>query len=139
MDALSVAVYVPTKAAAAKLEFIATGSGIVGKQRGAWVDLWYEGNLYQAENLNRWVERVACAAGRMGENYPTRARAVVPAEWVQQVGWYEAETSSVIVENLEAVSSWSGEAIGQVERTRVGALKHSISDRYSMFEHLATR
>lgn len=75
----------------------------------------------------------------MEDNYPTRARAVVPVEWVQQVGWYEAETSLVIVENLEAVSSWSGEAIGQVERTRVGALKHSISDRYSMFEHLATR
>lgn len=39
------------------------------------VDIWFEGNLHGAVNLNSYFEKIRCAAGRMVTNYPTAARA----------------------------------------------------------------
>jgi hypothetical protein len=57
---------------------IKKGSGIVAKYiDDEFVLIYYEGNLYGAENLEDYTERIRCAAGRAFENYPTIARTCV--------------------------------------------------------------
>lgn len=48
---------------------------------GGLIETWFEGNLHGVVNLNRYFEKIRCAAGRMVSNYPTAARiAVTPGE-----------------------------------------------------------
>lgn len=87
---------------------IKKGSGIVGRvteQPGrSYVSLDYEGNLYGAVNLTRYVERVAHAYDRQVTGYPTVARMHAPAEWVEQIGWYSPDGYIVVEPTLE---SWA--------------------------------
>src|SRR5262245_35530396 len=39
------------------------------------ITVYFEGNLYDAENLQTLAERIACAADRLVHRYPTIARA----------------------------------------------------------------
>lgn len=125
----SVSVYVPSGDGTLP---IAAGSGIVGIERGPWCDIWFEGNLYGAVNLTRWVERVACAAGRMTENYPTSARMVVPSNWLRRVGEYDIERGCAWVEDKERASEWSGEDLSEIEWSAAGELKNSILGRFDL-------
>jgi len=45
--------------------------------------IYYEGNLYDAMNLNTYEERIACAAGRAHTRYPTIARSAIFKEDLQ--------------------------------------------------------
>ena len=74
---------------------IAPGSGIIGFrsqyqdnaiQNDHNVQVYFEGNLFDAENLNPWVEKVRHAYGRMAVNYPTIAKAHVRASDLIEVG-----------------------------------------------------
>ena len=124
-----VAIYVPGEDRG--ISFIAERSGIVGRARGMWVDVWYEGNLYGAVNLEGWIEKVACAAGRLQDGYPTRARAAVPAEWVRRVGWYDLQTGVAHLEDVDGAAEWSGESLQAIERSRSGEMRHSILARFA--------
>ena len=59
---------------------IAKDSGIVGVVDGRYVHVSYEGNLYKAENLEKWEQRVMHAADRLASGYPTIARCTMPLE-----------------------------------------------------------
>lgn len=61
-----------------KVMTIAPGSGIVAAQKEGMFHIHYEGNLYGAENLRTWEERLLHAAGRAYQNYPTTARMAMP-------------------------------------------------------------
>jgi len=78
---------------------IKPGSGIVGQSvlEGQMIELYFEGNLYGAVNLDRFAQRVRQAAGRMEQSYPTIARMHVKPEDVIQVGWFDADQGVVVV------------------------------------------
>jgi len=65
---------------------IAKDSGIVGVVDGRYVHVSYEGNLYRAENLEKWEQRVMHAADRFASGYPTIARCTMPLEQFETVG-----------------------------------------------------
>jgi hypothetical protein len=76
---------------------IAPGSGVVtGGDRGdadsGELRVWFEGNLFNAVNLQRWADRVHCAAERMRTNYPTTAVRNFPGECFRAVAFYDPET-----------------------------------------------
>lgn len=59
---------------------ILKGSGIVaGPIDGGEMKVYFEGNAYNACNLNTLEEKIICAAGRLMTNYPTTAFVVVNA------------------------------------------------------------
>ena len=73
-------IYVPVGVVISKTLY--PGSGVVGTRMpcGTLV-IYYEGNLYGAENMHEGRERVACAFSRLAVQYPTIAKqAVMPDE-----------------------------------------------------------
>lgn len=105
-------VHVPTQPS--HLDLVTGASGIVTD--GVVVDgrlhAYYEGNLYNAVNLRRWVDRVACAAERLLTAYPTTARVSVAPTDLSVVGQYDPVTGSVVLLDTEAsrrAGSWCGE------------------------------
>ena len=99
-------VYVP---ADGMLGIIRPGSGIVGRklsQRDWELLLYYEGNVYDAVILRRYVERVYHAWGRMAADYPTVAKSIVRESSVIQVGWWHAVSQRVEVTDPAALSKW---------------------------------
>ena len=70
-------VYIP--AANGKATSIKRGSAIVGHAAADGVLVDFEGNLYGADNLKTFEERLQCAAGRHDTGYPTTARRSVEA------------------------------------------------------------
>ena len=60
-----------------KRKLIKAGSGIVATDLpDGSTDIYFEGNLYGAENLRSYWGRLLCAAGRLSQKYPTVARLV---------------------------------------------------------------
>lgn len=101
---------------------IAPGSGIVGLPSGTmpgYLKVYYEGNLIGADNLNTWLERVQCAAGRLATQYPTVARSFLPEEGMQQVGTMTYAPcigiEALDIENLEALRGYIGDEADQVQ------------------------
>lgn len=89
---------------------IRLGSGIVGTTDGERTTIDYEGNLYGAQNIVTWADRVMIAAGRHSTRYPTVARSWVKPEALIRVGTYEHDRVPAI--ELEAdvalVCAWLG-------------------------------
>ena len=72
---------------------IKQGSAIVGYRRSEeTAHVYYEGNLYNASNLTTFRERAVCAYGRMTNQYPTVAQAMVDLEEFEIVGEMTATT-----------------------------------------------
>lgn len=85
-------VYVPRAETGAHRE-IRTGSAIVGRPNGSGFVLCdFEGNLYGAENLHDYTERMLHAASRQLVRYPTVARRAIPVGDLIEVGRYDYET-----------------------------------------------
>lgn len=99
--------------------FITSGSGIVAGvvRNDDRTTLYYEGNLYDAENLKRWQARVCCAAGRMFTRYPTTAMASLSNEHVARdfediglVTYYGSPRTPYLVHiDLEAIPALSAQ------------------------------
>lgn len=56
---------------------------------------YYEGNLFSADNLVRYADRVRCAVSRAVERYPTVARASLPREALNRVGRFDARARRI--------------------------------------------
>ena len=81
---------------------LAKGSAIVGLPLATGqIRIYYEGNVIGAENLKRYRDKAAQAAGRLIHNYPTgyptRAREDVDAREVVEVGTIETKTFDLVV------------------------------------------
>jgi hypothetical protein len=76
---------------------IAPGSAVVAMLADDFDHLviYYEGNLYGAENLRTWEQRLECAAGRLVAKYPTVARMTVENTAVRPLGEYDTVTKTV--------------------------------------------
>jgi len=66
----------------------------------------FEGNIYGAENMRTYADRVEHAAGRHRDHAPTIARLVVAREDLIAVGSYDGER--IETQNSEALASWLG-------------------------------
>lgn len=78
--------YIPVPDA---LHTILPGSGIVGTDHGERVLVDYEGNRYGSESFKTYADRCLHAAGRHVTNYPTIARAFMPANQLRPVGTFD--------------------------------------------------
>jgi hypothetical protein len=102
-------IYVPVPSSHLR-NLIARGSGIVGTPQGnGRVLIDYEGNLYGAENLKTYEERVYHAHdhhtwGAYG--YPTVARALVEAKELEPVGSFDPETKTVQINEHGILDEW---------------------------------
>ncbi len=94
---------------------IAKGSAIVSNSdmphqnglRGFLI--YYEGNIYGAANMTRFVERALSAAGRMRERYPTAAMMRAAAADLKQIGTFHYPSSTLSICDGEAFRQWAGE------------------------------
>jgi hypothetical protein len=100
------AVYVPISEEAT---FIAKGSAIVAKEEPdatGRVVVYFEGNLYCAENLKRYEERLLCAAGRAASRYPTAAIASFHVGQLRRIGTYDYATQRLDLTDSVALDAW---------------------------------
>ena len=105
------------------LVHVASASGIVsnGVPVNGRLQAYFEGNLFNAVNIHRWVDRVACAADRLLTEYPTTAKMLVAATDLTVVGHYDPVTGAVVLDGAESsalAGSWCGEwvAVAQPEQ-----------------------
>lgn len=85
---------------------IARGSGIVGKidERTGRLLIHYEGNIYGAENLRTYGDRVHQAAGRLRVNYPTVATALVDPAHFKAIG--RLDGNDITIDDVETLDAW---------------------------------
>lgn len=89
---------------------IAPGSAIVAAIDQASEDrvlVYYEGNLFGACNLRRFVERVLHAADRQVARYPTIAKASFPRSVLIEVAAFDYTTGKITaITNAAALRAW---------------------------------
>ncbi len=107
---MKLAVFIPAKPEDSD---IVKGSGIVGEplftdDPAVWMVTYFEGNLFDAANLRRYVERVSAAAGRFETGYPTVAKATVPSESLVYIGMFDTLDQTVHLESphIERLNWW---------------------------------
>lgn len=70
----------------------------------------YEGNLYGAENLQNFYERICSAAGRLTASYPTAAMGEFEASDFMLVAEFDTTIQVVTaVHDVRALEAWTGE------------------------------
>jgi hypothetical protein len=94
-------------------QVIRAGSGIVSAGEalpGGLILVYYEGNLYNMDDMLDFQSRVFQAADRLSQNYPTVARGMFPAVDFHRVGTftYSGDWSewSVDITDHAAVTAW---------------------------------
>ena len=90
---------------------LARGSAIVGLPLATGqIRIYYEGNVIGAQNLKRYRDKAAQAAGRMlhmyPTGYPTRAREDVDPREVVEVGAIDAKTYQIDFSATPTDLSW---------------------------------
>ena len=103
---------------------ILPGSGVVaGGDRAdaplGYFRVWYEGNT-TATNLQRYADRVHCAADRMLTCYPTSAVRNAPAEDFISLGFYLPDTGEFdwqVPHWRPALSEWLGRPVTDEDLT----------------------
>jgi hypothetical protein len=126
-------VYVPN---AGNTLGIAPGSAVVAPEGASEIAdrvlVHYEGNLHGAENLQRYVDRVHCAAGRAAYRYPTIALASAHASDLTRVGRYDLTRGQLTVENAQALEAWLegpvGDTIQDANRDMKGLTVQQLSN-----------
>lgn len=93
---------------------------------------YFEGNLYDAVNLRRFVERALCAAGRGRESYPTTAKAWFSTEEIEEnfvlVGSIDGNNVVTLTsEGVRLVASAVGaDSIGPYESEALPAHEYAV-------------
>jgi hypothetical protein len=106
-----IVVYVP---AGATSFGIAPRSGIVGRPDGERLLVDYEGNVYGAQNLRRYADRLLQAHGRQQARYPTVARIWVERAAMRRVGSLDVAEGRVVLDDAQAeqaVAAWLGQSV----------------------------
>ncbi|WP_394222595.1 hypothetical protein [Alteromonas gracilis] len=88
-------VYIPRKNS--RLADIVSPASAIVKSRtisDTSVMVYYEGNVYGAENIKTFEDKCSLAAGRAKDHYPTTALTIVPLEEVIDIGVYDLETNA---------------------------------------------
>ncbi|PZR95165.1 MAG: hypothetical protein DI537_05115 [Stutzerimonas stutzeri] len=89
---------------------LAPKSAIVAEEAASSPVFHYEGNVYNSVNLQRYVDRLTSAAGRLSANYPTSAMAAFNRAELVPVGTFNAEFNCITeLVDADALERWSGE------------------------------
>lgn len=76
---------------------------------------FFEGNIYGAQNLRSFHDRLVVAAGRLTSDYPTTARALVSVADLIRVASYDTRFLAVRdVIDGQRLSKWAGEPIESI-------------------------
>lgn len=115
-------------------DHILPGSGIVARPCPSvnhMVEIHYEGNLYNAPELDTWHERVVCAFKRQTSGLPTGAAAWIPA--------HEMKESFEVVAESDAhdISKVMGNNGHKQAVSLESALKWKRNGRRKLSEYLA--
>lgn len=104
-----VSVYIP-RPSTYLASVISPCSGIVGRPgiSAGTIDIYYEGNIYKASSMNRWVQKIRHAYDRMRTRYPTRARATVPSHDLIEVASYDAQQCIITISDEATAKNWLG-------------------------------
>jgi hypothetical protein len=72
------------------------------------VKVYYEGNIYNAQNIRTYEDRCMLAAGRARDNYPTTAFMVVPTHDLIDAGTYCITDNTVSINDdvLDLYTDW---------------------------------
>ena len=104
---------------------IIDGSGIVGVARGDRTTVYYEGNLNGASNLERYSERLVCAAGRLFKTYPTIAMTSYDQEAMNEnfvaVG-VVTDDYRVLIDDATTVIGYAAKPSNTVQRVSGGSV-----------------
>lgn len=99
-------IYVPAHTGRPR-EQIKRGSSIVGVRDLELIKVHFEGNLYGAVNLHKYVERLRSAAGRYVARYPTGAVMWTDESTLVEVGEYETNSWGIAeISNPTALAAW---------------------------------
>lgn len=104
-------VYVPVKS---DQSTIAKGSGIVGEPvSDGKINIFFEGNIYGAENLKTFEDRVYMAASRFASCAPTVARGVFDQKDFIEIGVYDFDLKRFLLKDgqQEMFDSWVDETL----------------------------
>ncbi len=87
-------VYIPRKSSRLA-NIVAPASAIVKSKliSDTSAMVYYEGNVYGAENINTFEDKCLLAAGRAKDRYPTTALTIAPLDDVIDVGVYDLDTN----------------------------------------------
>lgn len=91
---------------------IAPRSAIVSPQErsGEVVTCWFEGNLIGASNLEAFVERCMCAAGRCAYRYSTVALTNLPTKVLRAVATFDLAQGCITeIADPIALGDWLGD------------------------------
>lgn len=128
------------------------GSGVVtGGDRSdappGYLRVWYEGST-TATNLQRWADRVHCAADRMLTGYPTSAVRNAPGDDFIALGFYSPDTGEFdwqVPHWRTALSEWLGrpvtdddltttishhQALREMKRLRAGTTQDQMNSQF---------
>lgn len=89
------------------------GSAIVGDPTALTegrVCIYYEGNVYNAENMRYFSERLLHAAGRLTTKYPTVAQAFISLDELDEVGVYNTDAKQALISDPETLRAWCPDA-----------------------------
>lgn len=117
---------------------IVSGSGIVGISTDDIDLIYYEGNLFGAENLTELKDRVLIAAGRLMTRYPTTAFFATHSDYIEQnfhvVGYVSIENQKLVayIEDNKTFNSWADrylESNKSINKIVDGDIETSIAHR----------
>lgn len=102
-------IFVPLNDTAAAKQ-IAPKSAIVAAEGVDAPIFHFEGNVYNSVNMQRFIERLISAAGRLSTNYPTAAKASFSPSDMKAVGTFNMEFNCITsLIDAPALEAWSGE------------------------------
>ncbi len=106
-------IYVPRTPIPHSLANIKPGSALVGDPSAARTVVYHEGNVYGADNLRTFAQRLNCAAGRLETRYPTIARISVNNDDLVDVGTARKDPASLYwivddIRQLNLLQHWLG-------------------------------
>ncbi|HEX4669296.1 MAG TPA: hypothetical protein VH275_04895 [Solirubrobacterales bacterium] len=110
--AREIVLYLPTGGDPATADIV-RGSAIVGRPRfgSQEMTVYFEGTIYDHENVRTLADRATQAAGRLVERYPTVARRVVSRDALTAVGSFDLGRRRIILtgpHSERAVAEWLG-------------------------------
>lgn len=111
---MNLGIYLPKYMAASSIE---QGSAIVSEApEDKYLNLYFEGNLFGAENLKLFSEKLYHASSRLVHKYPTVARMVVHEQNYLKVGEFDYDTKTIDLDpdKKDLFMQWIGEDVTSI-------------------------
>jgi hypothetical protein len=94
------------------LGYLVGGSAIVvdNKERDDdFIIVYFEGNVYNAENLKTYADKVYVAYSRLVDRYPTIAKTMTKMSDIELIGTFNGR--DLVITNQQALDKWINRGI----------------------------